>query len=1777
MVEVVGPLSARPPTPPRTGSRILSEKDRTEDSPIVVQTPVDSPFAADSSVGAPSTRQSKRVNFSPWTKYIKPPSFTNSALRLKSDLKELPPSNERKPTKSILKTTNAHPPIDTTDAAPCTPESFAMLLESITQQLAGESISSRLDAYMQFFGALRAYEGLPSEQEIGQKLGLITQFIQRDLSTDLGDGVPLGTNLVIQALKLAAALSWNIEIAAQLPDEFKIFLVEHSINALESAKAPKSVLTHYMSILSTQNFHSKIMTNARIIRLLTVLEDITSRVNGNAIVFQRLSIYQRLLTQSKSIFVSQSGLWVEHLLSGLLHHVKDTRIKAISLGFQTSMICGPNPNLSKSIRDLFDRPLDNGRKLVSEICERMSRMMANVESGVHVPQAWSIIVLLLRSKRLSIDQWEHFKEWVLVLQRCFNCSESSIKAQAILGWNRFVYVVSPSDTTSRSMLRMLSKPIMSQFERKKQERHGSQPGQLALCSYHNLLYYAFRPSATFQHLDIVWEEYVAGPSNVFASFPHLNDRFCHALSNLLWSPQAKIWTENKVNESTRLEPEELPSIDCRWVRSRITIILNVFEAIFRTSLWADDLDKSNIAAAWVSLSQALSYASSKEITPSPESMQAVASVLGLLQRLWNAGPSSLNALGDDSMDVFFDRFRFLSTTMIFSLGGIPFTEKLLLKTANETFQAANTPTHHPLRANTNLDSPILHLLRFISDVTGVPEPTPSYLRLVDGTLEAACKGRTSRGSRLELLQQCARLYPNDADFDFGVQNFAQIAWNSTAQLAAESLRSFPLESARERDGSVIRDYENVVKILSTGLKFSTVFPAWNQLLDALVRVMRTEKGDRAIASMTLEPLAQCMMTIEARNTYLPLSSLFTQSLSIPYCHQSDSGRKEGEAITSGSKEGVFFPHRLVQLVDRTLQESYSTFDPSKTSGVADFIESLTSFLGSGILAFRRKLLENFQGSLALWLRDEARKLNIESGVESRILTACRALSSAVINILQSSSPHDASCLPRFEFIIGAGLESSHTSIAKRFLEFWNSTFGSQETLKYPEAISRALAKLHQLQSVHRAGNTQGGVRTNSVSPEGSREPVDMSIKSRISYILDDTFEHSRSPSFHSSPVTNEREVTALPLSRNPDVIRRQPAPPFKDRHIGSTVGIESDPFTTGSKDSSKPNDVFSIIDSIRSSSPPVQTPRELGFMTPPHARQLSNPDMSTHSPRTPTFPAVAAENEDGFFGSSPTPGTRGRTQVVGSTIPSSLATEVMDSRMDIDPPSSPPGIRSLSPNSRNKTTASDLPQMPSDAEKENIRAVPTQEKTTVNNVTSEYTGLGKGKHGEPGQSEKPLKRRLRSSTGKQQTPIARQETESVPEPLDNGKAGFLESVHVAESVPKIAQGIMEGNVSQEDTHTNPDCIADSFSDDMESQVASQLEQDLESAGNMNEEPKSEAPSEPPKQQTTRKRKRDAKEADAAETPSARERRRSSRLSSTKTPSAVEVQESMSARATRSMTSASSQNPKSSPAESVAKRRKRQSKGERDISAAVISEALEPAKEQGTSQESIASSHDPVDVSGTTEISPQKRRSSRLGGHAAPAIAEESPSRRQSPRTARSRKQAKNKELLSESSALRKIEAGATDSVTGTPAAEIPDQNLTLTRELTQETSVHGSSLPETITPDASVQPSTGGSGDTEMVEADSAAGPDPTDDHAQIDSAQTKADVNDHAPKDKIMISHSVQTGTLVGQEGVISSLRRVLDDVKSTTLNLSALKEIDDLLFDIRVEMHEALRRHAG
>jgi hypothetical protein len=861
-----------------------------------------------------------------------------------------------------------------------------MLLESVVQQLAGESISSRLDAYINFFGALRTYDGLLGGKEIGDKLGLITDFIQRDVTRDLVNGTPMDTSLANQALKLSAAFIWQSEISTQLSEEFKVFLVEHAITSLQESKGAKSVLTHYLSILSTQNFSPKIITTSRTTRLLTALQDLSKHVTGKAISFHRLSIYQRLLSQSKSTFLSNSSLWMEHLVFGLLHPHKDTRTKAISLGFQISVAAGPTHALSNSIRLLFERPLEGDRKLVTEIQERMSRMVASHDTGIHVPQIWSIVILLLRSKKWNLDQWEHFKEWVLVLQKCFNCSEPAIKAQAIVGWNRFIYAVSPNETTSRSLLKMLGKPVFSQFDRKKSDKSVLPPSQLALSSYYHLLYYAFRPSLPHYHLDIIWEEYVAAPSaTTFSAFPALSDSAALVLANLLWCPQAKVWTESRITDTTKMEVEELPSVDSRWVRSKISSVLAVFEFLLKSSVWNEEaIEKSNITLAWNSLASALSLASSKEITPSGESMQAVASVLGLLHRLWATGTSSLNATGVHAEDAFFQRFQFLSTTMILSLGGIPFTEKLMLKIGDGAFQTSNTPTHRPSTSGTNLDSPILHLLRTISKSTVISSPTRSYVRLMDGLITAACNGRISRGSRLELLNQCAELSVTELRSPSSLPSLLEVVWKGTAGAAADALQSFPIESTRERDGSVSRDYEIITKILVAGVSFTGASQEWSRLLDAYMRVVRTEKGDRVLTGLVVEPISGILSSISVHDTYLPTNALLSHCLSIPFAWETELGI---DNLAAQQVSSPAFPHKLLGTVGRTLDLGYDGFDASHSPHLSAFIESLTSFLGSGTTSFRAQALETLQAALAPWIQDTEGKIDVTRGVDSRAMTA----------------------------------------------------------------------------------------------------------------------------------------------------------------------------------------------------------------------------------------------------------------------------------------------------------------------------------------------------------------------------------------------------------------------------------------------------------------------------------------------------------------------------------------------------------------------------------------------------------------------------------------------------------------------------------------------------------------------------------------------------------------------------------------------------------------------
>ncbi|KAJ5582610.1 hypothetical protein N7535_001230 [Penicillium sp. DV-2018c] len=1729
MVEMI---SARPPTPPRTASRIVIDKNA--ESPLPVQTPKESPFTALGSVEAgPSSRSSKKVNFSPWPKFIKPPSFASALASAPDSNNNIPSSTESKPTKSILKATQSPIPVWSPNVDTFTTESLAMLLESVTQQLAGESTSSRLDAYMQFFGALRTYDGLPAGQEIAPKLDLITGFIQRDVSRDLADGLPLDINLANQALKLSAAFVWHPQISTQLSEEFKVFLIDHSIACLHEAKAPKSVLTHYMSILSTQNFGPKVMTTSRVTRLLTVLQDITQKISGNAIVSHRLNIYQRLMGQAKSTFISQACLWVEHLIFGLLHHLKDTRSKAIAFGFQVTIEAGPNPILSKNIRDLFDKPLNHDRKLVTEVRERMIRMMPSVESGVHVPQIWSIIVLFLRSKRWSLEQWDHFREWVLVLQKCFNCSEPAIKAQAIVGWNRFVFAVSPNEMTSRSLLKMLGKPVLSQFERKKTDRLGLPPTPLALSSYCNLLYYTFRPSASYRHLDIIWEEYVATPSaGVFSSAPGLSDSLARILTNLLWSAQPKIWTENRINESTKIEPEELPAADSRWVRSRITSILRVFEHVFKASVWDDDaVGRSHVELAWTNLSNALSLASSKEITPSGESMQAGASVLALLRRLWFNGPSSLNA---KTTDIFFGRFQFLSATMIVSIGGIPFTEKLLFRNAEEV---ANTPAN--LHPNTSPESPIIHLLRLISSIEMTTSPNQSYLRLALGSIEAACKGKVTRGSRLELLQQCAELATTSpvAPVSPCAPPPSAMVWSATAQTAANALQSFPIESARERDGSVSRDYENIIKILSSGLEFASSFQEWSHLLDSFVRVVRTEKGNQAVATTIMEPMAERLMHVSAAKTYLPSTSLLGHSLSIPFLQGPGLGT-EPDGARSGDND--IFPHKLLESVAQTLNGAYEVFHPSTAQGLAEFIEGLTSFLGSGIAQFQCQVLESLQSSLGLWLKDDSRKINIDCGVDSRILTACRALSSATLNVLQTAVSHDMPSLEKFEHILCAGLESSHMSIAKRYVDLWYTTFARQDSVLATTAILGAVrnAKFRLRHGMSPAQNSDQDVNLSDLP--FSREAVD----------------HPARDTQLSSPVIQSQDAMDFEASG------RLTEPPLPD-NFQQPADAQIFDGVPASYEGRNHREIFSMIEAIRSSSP-VSTPRKSGFDTPTHLRKMHLEPLA-EIPLTPTLAPV--ENDEGFIASSPTPGTRDPTPATNSE-----ARTFNHARVDlgIDPPSSPPEMNSRSPSPRKSLSKSARRRAAAKARKalasnpgiqSTVNSPATSRLATENTDTPVVDAQdqdGRNADVTPRADRTTSSRQPRSALGEdclttEPTSAALGDPDKTPvqQPTRQNNPNSHSS-----SKKKRNQGHSKpgDNQPEQAIQVPPDDVLDSVmdsSEETESQIASQLGLDLELA--VETESSADLAKPVVEKSPMKKRKRD----EDAPSSNATDRRRSMRLSAFKDGDDVDTSQPVGSH---------SQTVKSqpvSPAKSlspmVTRRSTRNSQRKETDDA--------PADSVSATQGSAA--QEPTQDAENPRPSKRLRKSLRpddQSNHDAMVDTPQSVSRETRSRRRRSQQPTVEVQPPIASTASE-------DHGDGSHVPSQPDLNIGIVSESIIPEDLAQQSIPLVSTEEATPTP---GSHVEKSIEH--AANPEIEMD-LEVDSAQPSGDKIEQPTNVSTTGTQTQETSpepTLdTSEEGVTHSLEQILSAMKLATLGPNTFREVDELLFRLRCEAQNASTRH--
>ena len=882
MIAAIGPaklstLPARPPTPPKESLQASASADLKEDKsgyfalkPRVqtsLNTPNESPSSSAELATTGSGRLLRRVEFSPWTSYQTAPVFERFSGK-DPLLKPLPPSRERTSSKSILKPSDHLIQISLLSGQPAHKyNSFAQMLESVVQQLAGGARAPKIDAYGNLSGTLKAYDGVPDLPAMAAKMDLLTQFLRRDMTTRTEETGSWDTTLITQALKLLMIFLSTRDISACLSDDFRAFVLDHSTQAIQDASMPKILINHYMHILATQRFSPKVMTAERANRLMLVLRDLEDRFKGNGIIGQRLMIYEQLLRKAKSVLVSHTATWMEHVLTAMLSSIKDIRMRAIHFGTETGFFIGTNTIIAKSLEETMERTGESDTRFIEFFRERLIEMLGNPDEAEHVPQIWSVVVLFSRRPGRSIEGWKYFKDWLHIIQRCLNNSHVATRFHAYLAWDRLIYVVAPSPSTSRSMIKMLRQPINTQLEKKGDDKQAKQGRQWAFSCYCHLLYYSLRPNSSNKQLDLYWDEYVVKilTDQFFSSAGNTN-RASRMLAALLWTPRGKIWREDNVKDASSLTADQLPTLDSKWLRTKTRSILAVFERLFDAEDWQQAIEEqTGVAQAWSHYVKSLADAGRKEIKTSTDTMQALADFLGFLYRTWERGSSALGCSKTvDPTSTYLHRFGFLLEEYIRHVGVIPFTETKLQRSSHAEFQLIVGVNSKFPRADTSQKSPLHLILELLCrpplDLVSEDSQSSPFSSFTTRVLKPFVNSKSTKSARLQGCHDLATQVSEARNSNSIVT--VRYLWSSIVDLTVRILA--PEEASSSESNSLSpADLRIAVGIMKIGLAMGDGkhLADWDDLYQAFRHALEREALPRSISEDILRPVTDALRVL----------------------------------------------------------------------------------------------------------------------------------------------------------------------------------------------------------------------------------------------------------------------------------------------------------------------------------------------------------------------------------------------------------------------------------------------------------------------------------------------------------------------------------------------------------------------------------------------------------------------------------------------------------------------------------------------------------------------------------------------------------------------------------------------------------------------------------------------------------------------------------------------------------------------------------------------------
>lgn len=994
-------LPARPPTPPREVLRQTTDvslksilgRPSSRDPRLSLHTP---PAAANSPSSAASddsrtssARMSKKVEWSSHTEYKDPPIY-QQAIR---QVKITPSSATKKPAKGILKPAPSPNPL----ASPlcnqlygtATEVNITDMLDSAIKQLAGSDRDSRLDAYSMLARGLKASNNLPDRVALQDKMSLLTQFIQRDVTAKNATGT-LDSSLCSQALNLLATFLHFQAIASTITPDFALFVVDHAIRSFEDNSVSKEVVRQLMQVMAFQTFSSKVMSSDRVGRLVTSLHNIESHVKGKSIIMSRIQIYKRLIKQSWSHMANHTD-WLKDLFTDMLSTIKDIQIQAVQLGLEAGYQLRSFNHVLRKASEIL-QATNEDEKYINFYIQKLRELVKDKARANVVPQVWSAVTMFLRC---PLDRWEYYAPWTQLIQSCFNTSDAATKHEANYAWNRYVFLCLNDGKVSPKLLPVLCQPLLAQLRRKstpKQVEESQKFRRTVLGGVHNLFYYAFRPGTEKFPPETIWDVAVQPIIAQLIASDGVREgnsdgimQASRILVGLLDVKTPVVWREDRILDVPPARADELPSIDSKWIRKHS-------ERIFKSVgpvLEAKFLDLSNKDSLtyrlWEAFVGSVAVASAKDIKVTEETARFFALAFGLLANIWSKGCPGNASLIDTKL---LPAVHHFIKTMVDALGLLPFLEKRLSMTLPNTFEPVATPSQRPEKNRGTVRSPMHHLFTMLCFLPQGGSDDDSFSNFFQSTFNLFTTGKSAKG-RLDLSRELLKLLPTDTFLP-------SASWVFGASAVRDSLETTSAPSNPSMNQLQGPEYREITSFMERGLTLYPDLPSklWLALFDTLADRVGGTYGDAGRALAVIEPLAKVMLENLQPNAQLHISKklqimqhLFEKA-NLPRDRQAlEAARRRlwgTPAVSSKGASADPFEH-LYKLGNESLKAYYPLIN-DLPEGLVPFIRAIGAFVSRSYDQNGVTAIAELQDGLSTLLQDEGEhmKLNSDSPLSASV-------------------------------------------------------------------------------------------------------------------------------------------------------------------------------------------------------------------------------------------------------------------------------------------------------------------------------------------------------------------------------------------------------------------------------------------------------------------------------------------------------------------------------------------------------------------------------------------------------------------------------------------------------------------------------------------------------------------------------------------------------------------------------------------------------------------------